>query len=84
MQYFPASCFFLPLRPKYHPQYSVFVNPPYVSPLLRQTEYQSHKNNIQYFRSFAKTAVISHHKDKCLFYRTESQQFKLGKKNKRN
>jgi len=29
MQYFPASCCFLPLRPKYNPQYSVIVNPPH-------------------------------------------------------
>lgn len=35
---------------------------------------------MQYFRSFAKKAVVSHHKDKCLSYRIESQQLKLSEK----
>ena len=75
MQYFPASCCFLSLWPNYHPQYSVAVNPPYVFPLIRQTTFRSHKNNTQYFKSFANKAVISHHKGICLLYRIESQHF---------
>jgi hypothetical protein len=47
IQYFPASCCLLPLRPKYHPQYSVVVNPPCVFPLLRQTKFQNNKYNMQ-------------------------------------